>query len=166
MFRQGFFLKRWLVVIVWMSVIFSASSDSASFQHSSRFLEPAIRWFFPSWPQPRLEAAVFFLRKCAHFSEFAILAFFVWRALYQAGPLQARSISSGNSQVEVNCSAWRWKTAFLAFGLVVAYAISDELHQHFVPSRQASVVDVCIDSFGAFAGLALIWAIHRVRGRF
>lgn len=39
---------------------------------------------------------------------------------------------------------------------VVLYAISDELHQRFVPGRGASPIDVGIDGIGALIGLA-IW---------
>ncbi|HET7872437.1 MAG TPA: VanZ family protein, partial [Terriglobales bacterium] len=137
-------LKRWLPVIIWMSVIFSASSDSASFQHSSRFLDPLVRWLFPSWAPPRVDAAVFFLRKCAHFTEFGILVLLVWRALQSARLWRAGEVKSlsaedtAHSQGSPGCSSWRWKPAFIAFGVVVVYAITDEFHQYFVPTRQAS----------------------------
>jgi VanZ family protein len=39
------------------------------------------------------------------------------------------------------------------------YAGSDELHQLFVSSRQASVVDVMIDTCGASAGLLALRGI-------
>jgi len=34
-------------VLIWMALIFSASSDSHSYEHSSRFVEPFLRWLFP-----------------------------------------------------------------------------------------------------------------------
>lgn len=43
------------------------------------------------------------------------------------------------------------------FSLVfcILYAISDEVHQVFVPGRGAQVTDVLIDSFGAFIGIGM-----------
>ena len=69
------------------------------------------------------------LRKCAHMTEYAILFVLLMRALGREAP---------------------------AFALGVAYAISDEVHQHFVRGRHASPVDVAIDSVGLAIGLA-VW---------
>jgi VanZ family protein len=66
------------------------------------------------------------LRKCAHVTEYAILGALLYRAIGRELP------------------------AFLA-GL--AYAASDELHQHFVAGRHASPIDVVIDSVGVTIGL-------------
>ena len=44
----------------------------------------------------------------------------------------------------------------LAYGLTVIYAVSDEIHQAFVPGRSAQLSDVCIDACGAAIGLSLI----------
>jgi VanZ family protein len=70
------------------------------------------------------------LRKCAHMTEYAVLAALLYRALERELP------------------------AFLG---TVAYAATDELHQHFVRGRHASAVDVAIDAVGATIGL-LAWA--------
>jgi VanZ family protein len=37
----------------------------------------------------------------------------------------------------------------------ILYAISDEVHQLFVLGRGAQVVDVLIDSLGAFVGIGM-----------
>ncbi len=42
-----------------------------------------------------------------------------------------------------------------AFLLGVVYAASDEVHQHFVPGRHATPVDVAIDAVGVALGVAL-----------
>ena len=41
----------------------------------------------------------------------------------------------------------------ISFGVGITYAISDEVHQYFVPGRNASVGDVLIDLFGVFTGI-------------
>lgn len=44
----------------------------------------------------------------------------------------------------------------IVFGLLVAYAVSDELHQLFVPGRFGSLLDIGYDSLGA-SGAYLTW---------
>ncbi len=48
------------------------------------------------------------------------------------------------------------KTLLLAFVLCVGYAISDEIHQKFVPNRFADVTDVMSDAVGAGLGLGAL----------
>ncbi len=145
------FVKYWLPVLIWMIVIFSASSDRASFQRSSRILAPLIRWLCPSLPEEKVSEWVTVGRKCAHVGEYAVLALLCCRAL------------RGSYGVEK--SAWDWRLARAALLIVVLYAAADEFHQSFVPSRQASVVDVLIDSSGAVLALIFLWAAGRWRYR-
>ena len=49
------------------------------------------------------------------------------------------------------------KLAILALFLAIAYALSDEWHQSFVPGRSATLSDVMVDASGALIGLLLIW---------
>ena len=69
------------------------------------------------------------LRKGAHVTEYAVLGLLLLRALGREAP------------------------AFLAG---VAYAVTDEIHQHFVRGRHASPVDVAIDAVGVAAGILLL----------
>lgn len=47
--------------------------------------------------------------------------------------------------------------------VTIAYGISDEIHQSFVPGRDASVFDVVVDGVGAVVVTALWRAISRIR---
>ena len=69
------------------------------------------------------------LRKCAHVTEYAILGFLLFRAIGRELP---------------------------ALLVGIAYAATDELHQHFVPGRHASPVDVLIDTVGLVIGTILV----------
>ena len=54
-----------------------------------------------------------------------------------------------------HASGWReFKGAVLAVLLVGLYGASDEIHQAFVPGRDASFVDFAIDLVGAITGTA------------
>ena len=44
------------------------------------------------------------------------------------------------------------------------YGISDEIHQSFVPSRTADIIDMIADAAGGFMGAAAAWMVWR-RGR-
>lgn len=142
------FLKYWLPVLVWMALIFSASADTNSYRHSSTLFEPLLHWLFPQMPQPQIETLHHLFRKCAHLTEYAVLALLLWRALHRPQKNQPRP--------------WRWDEAGLAFALVFLYAASDELHQVFVPSRTALVSDVFIDASGGAAALAVLWFGKRI----
>ena len=69
------------------------------------------------------------LRKAAHVTEYAILGLLLYRAIEREAPALAAGI---------------------------AYAATDELHQHFVAGRHASPVDVGIDAVGVALGM-LVW---------
>jgi VanZ family protein len=142
------FLKYWLPVLLWMVVIFSASSDTNSFQHSSRILAPLLHWLFPQLSDDAISATVYFIRKCAHLTEYALLALLLWRAL--------------RKPVRHDSRPWRWADARLVLLIVAIYAATDELHQVFVPHREGRITDVIIDTIGGAAGLLLLWAAGRL----
>ena len=144
-------LKYWVPVLLWMVVIFAGSSDAASFSHSSRIVVPIVRWLLPGISQDSLHAIVVAVRKTAHVTEYAILAMLIWRC-------QCHGTESGSA-------GWPWRAAAFTLVWIVAYASSDEFHQRFVPSREASVVDVFIDTAGAVFALLLIWVVGRWRRR-
>jgi VanZ family protein len=145
------FLRYWLPVLVWMCVIFSASNDQMSFQHSSRFIGPVVHWLFPHLSDEAVHSVVVGVRKCAHLSEYAVLALLLLRAL--------------RKPAQPGHNPWRWSNAGLALAVVALYAASDEIHQAFVPSRQASVWDVLLDTTGAALALACWWGFGRLRER-
>jgi len=141
------FLKYWLPPVVWMVVIFSASSDSKSFVHSSRIIAPLMHWLFPHATDDSVDTAVVVFRKCAHLSEYAVLALLFWRAFRRPVTNDARP--------------WSWRLAAYSVLLVAAYASTDEFHQLLVPTRHASIVDVMIDTAGGGLGILVLWALSR-----
>ena len=44
----------------------------------------------------------------------------------------------------------------VAFAAGIAYAITDEIHQSFVPGRVASGIDLTVDAVGLLVGIALV----------
>ncbi len=145
MSKSRSFLIYWLPVLIWMAVIFSASSDSGSFKHSSGIIAPIVHFFFPNISDAALHSFIYFVRKCAHLTEFAILGLLLWRAL--------------RKPVRNDPRPWSWPLMWKTVLLVLLYASSDEFHQLFVPSREARVGDVMIDTAGGICGLLLLWAL-------
>ena len=145
--RFAALLNQWLPVVLWMGIIFSASSDRLSFQHTSRFIEPFARWLFPHISDLALHELILIVRKCGHLSEYAILALLSWRAF------------GSREQAE----GWSWRGVRNTLLLVIFYAATDEFHQKFVPSREASIVDVLIDTLGGALGLLFLWIFGRWR---
>lgn len=132
----------WIPVICWMAVIFTASTDHFSAAHTSRIIEPILRWLFPHSSQVLIGYLHFMIRKGAHVTEYAILAILLSFAVERSERARAR-----------------WKNIAIALGIAIVYAAGDEFHQTFVPSRGASVHDVMIDTGGAMVGLFLFWSV-------
>lgn len=77
--------------------------------------------------------------KLAHAAVYAVLGFLLARSLFADRVLT-------------------WKRALLVTGLVIAYGMTDELHQSFVPGRQMSAWDVLADGLGGLlATLVMRW---------
>jgi VanZ family protein len=76
------------------------------------------------------------LRKIAHAAEYAVLGALLVRATTRPG---------------------------LAFALGVSYAVTDEVHQLFVPGRMGSPIDVAVDALGVAVGIVLWQSVHARR---
>jgi len=57
------------------------------------------------------------------------------------------------SSRELLRSRWFWTSLLL----VIAYSLTDEFHQSFVPSRTRSIYDSMIDGLGGLTALAMLW---------
>jgi VanZ family protein len=82
--------------------------------------------------------------KAAHFAAYALL-----------GALLARAVAGAVWAGYTRTSVWK------AWTFATLYAVSDELHQTFVPGRTASLGDGLADSIGALAGAAAALLIAR-----
>ncbi len=111
-------LWRWGPAVIWMVVIFVGSS------HSNVALSES-----PSKDN--------LMKNLAHIGEYAILAFFMFRALYSR---EKKGFFSRHT--------WFW----VLIGAVL-YGVSDEIHQMFVPTRTAHPGDILMDGVGAGMGL-------------
>jgi VanZ family protein len=140
-----------------MLLIFSASADARSYQHSSVLFVPLLHWLFPAMTMEHIEMIHHAFRKCGHLTEFAILALLFWRAIHQARRPPVLP--------ETSESKWKWDEAGVALSFVFLYAAGDEFHQIFVPTRTALVSDIFIDTIGGASGLLLLWLTGKLLKR-
>ena len=133
------FLSRYLPLVAWLAFISYASSNNFSAGNTSRIIGPLILWLFPNTSPETLLSVHFVMRKIAHFTEYAILGFLAARAFRTSSRPAVRR---------------HW--FLISAVLIVVYAVIDEYHQSFVPTRTASVFDSLIDMAGGLAALIVI----------
>lgn len=151
-------MKRWIQkhsifitlipVIALMAMIycFSAQTGESSGALSGRITTWVLSVFVPHFQQLPLDrqeslryAVGTIIRKGAHFSEYALLGFFLMLHIQQL-----------RKRIKVRLP-WLW-----AWSVSTVYAVTDELHQGFVGGRHPAVTDVLIDSSGVLTGVLLL----------
>lgn len=138
----------WAAVLFWAGMIFYMSAQNAGSSNAmSGGLLQRITALFPVFRRMAAEERAqllsllhTLLRKAAHWS-----LYFVLGAL--GAPLSL-------------CYPLSFRVrAPLVFGGSLLYALSDELHQYFVPGRSCEFRDVLIDFCGALTGASLVFLI-------
>ncbi len=135
-----------LLVLAWMVVIFLMSAESGD---ESTDTSNGVICFIASITvadfddmsdaqrQEIIQKMSGFVRTAGHFIEFAVLGFLSFNML--------RTFKIKES-----------KCIIFAFGFSVLYAVTDEIHQYFVPNRVCDIKDIAVDSLGAATGVALM----------
>jgi VanZ family protein len=131
-------LWRYGPLVLWVIFIWFASTSRFSADNTSQLVRPILLLLFPNLSEAQLAVAHFLTRKTGHFSEYAVLAFLARRAF----------ITSSSAFVQQH-----WFQ--LGLLLVVIYALLDEFHQSFVPSRTPSIYDSAIDVAGGLTVLLI-----------
>jgi len=138
--------RTWGPVILWMALIFTFSTDWFAAPNTSSFFGPLLSWLIPGISAETIQIVHAALRKLGHWTEYFTLAILLGTACKDQWPKQTR------------------RSRFIATVMIaILYAISDEWHQSFVPSRGASAIDVTIDACGAICGA--FWTLHFGRTR-
>lgn len=145
---NGWRVRLWAYapLILWLGVIFYLSSPEGAFTNTSRIIGPLLQFFFPDMSEAARMTIHGYVRKAAHFTEYAVLAFLAARAcVMSASPF-----------------LWRFRY-LLPLMLVAVVAAADETNQSFLASRTASVYDVFIDIAGGAVMTILMWLTGRPR---
>ena len=150
-----------LLIIANLAVIFAFSAENGeeSGSRSAGITDVVVHILYPDFDELPdvladriLTSTHHFVRKAAHFCEFALLG------------LLATGLLLWLSRHFVRITPW--KTWLFPAAFTLLYAISDEVHQMFT-DRGARVTDVLIDFAGACFGILLIhglaWLVTRRR---
>lgn len=152
--RKKFFIKKLFLIsaVCWMAVIFFFSSREAdlSSQDSTSVGELIGKIFVPQFLEWDREEQLAFaekvdhpVRKAAHATEYAVLGFLLLGSFYDS-------------------TKKRWISIMMPWAFGTMYAVSDEIHQLFVPGRSCQVSDMALDSCGVIAGVLAGYACFRI----
>ena len=141
-------IVKLILIILCMLFIFSLSSDNGevSEKKSDSFIVKVTetilhRKLTVEEKEKYIEKTVVFVRKSAHFTLYFILGLLVISFLKEFG-LSRKSI-------------------IISISVVLLYAVSDEIHQTFIPGRSGEVLDVLIDTIGGSLSTLLYYLIYR-----
>ena len=112
---------------------------------TSLIIGPLLQFFFPGMDEASRLAVHGLIRKAAHFTEYAVLAFFAVRAIV----------------LTTRVPPWPRHVIGLAF--VVVTASIDEVNQSFNTARTGAASDVVLDIAGGIVMLLFLWVIGRPR---
>lgn len=149
-FKRGIFI---IIAILWMGVIFYFSHQNGN--TSSNMSGSVTRWvvnlFVPNFSNLTkteqvsiLKDTGYVIRKLGHYSEYAVLGFFLFAAVYVFTPNE--------------------KIIFPIVSICgILYAISDEFHQYFISGRAPAAKDVLIDSIGVLTMLFFLGVLLNIK---
>lgn len=136
---------KFVLLILWMALIFFFSSQvSNDSTATTNIVIDMLYKIYRIFVIPPKDIATFTemvfkpVRKLAHFAEFAILGLLIY--------INVKDLKTN-------------KTILLSAILSFLYAVSDEIHQIFVPGRACTFVDMLIDLSGAIVGILFIHLI-------
>jgi VanZ family protein len=136
-------VKNWLLVVAWAGLISYFSTDQFSSVNTAQIFGVLRSWLFPDMPTEGIEPVHGTIRKLGHWGEYFILSvLFLWALQNETGRKLRQAVHT------------------LIF--VLLYAIGDEFHQSFVPSRTASFGDVMINALGGVCGIS--WRYRHGKG--
>lgn len=119
------------LLILWMIFIFVMSSFNAN--ESSNQSGMIVSFISSIFNISDTKLLSLIIRKGAHFTEYFILGI-----------------------LSINYFIKYKKNIKYSYLMCIIYAISDEIHQLFVPGRSCQITDIFIDSLGAVIGIILI----------
>ena len=145
-------LSLFFVIAIMLTIfLFSAQTAQDSSKLSGEIVEIVIKIVLPHYDElPEIqqqqikEKVTLIVRKLAHFTEFAVLGFFLILHLISYRPY----IKSFNNKLLIR--------AGISCVIGILYAVSDEFHQMFVTNRYSSIYDILIDSSGVLFGISIL----------
>ena len=137
-----------ILIIIWMITIFlfSGQQGAESGDTSRKFTVIIIELITGKSleaREPFVEEMQLFIRKTAHFTIYTIGGFLIMNYTSSTNKTQKQKILHS-----------------IYFGGV--YAITDEIHQFFVPGRSGNIVDVGLDTLGVITGVLIYIGLIKI----
>ena len=142
-----------IYVILWCFTVFTLSAEIAdnSSNTSGNTIKFMIKLINRNISNDELQVVVNFLqpvvRKTAHFTLFAVGGILIYNML--------DLFISHNKPISIKVVGISWLTG-------TCYAITDEVHQLFVPGRSCELRDMLIDSTGVLVGIVLLMIVIKM----
>jgi len=147
--------KYTIIVAAIMAFIFfqSALPADLSSRESGRVVDLLVRLFQGIMPIDR-QTMVFIVRKGAHFAEYTILGGFLVPAVTEWMAVDKTPVPDSVRSIRI-----------ISWLVGTLYAVTDEVHQYFVPGRSCELRDIGIDSCGVLAGVLVVSLLMRSKER-
>ena len=138
-----------------MAFIFfqSALPADLSSRESGRVVDLLVRLFQGIMPIDR-QTMVFIVRKGAHFAEYTILGGFLVPAVTEWMAVDKTPVPDSVRSIRI-----------ISWLVGTLYAVTDEIHQFYVPGRSCELRDIGIDSCGVLAGVLVVSLLMRSKER-
>ena len=138
-----------ILIVIWMITVFIFSNQQSidSANTSGRFIEIVMKIFNKNISDEQIQALQLPIRKLAHFTIYAIGGLLVALLINQYKISTLRKVIYSQT-------------------FMTLYAITDEVHQYFIPGRVGIITDVLIDSAGAFLSILVVMLILKNRHMF
>ncbi len=158
--KTKIFLSLLPIILVFVLIfVFSSFDATSSSSQSARIVRFIKKYIFPDLNTLKNkydikivnDTASFIVRKIAHLSIYTLLGMFTFAGLWPINNKKARY--------------------FTAVGICMAYAVTDEIHQLYVPGRSCEIRDVLIDTCGSAVGaliclvIVLLLELRRIKKR-
>lgn len=138
------------ITIMVIIFLFSTESGEISADRSSSLKTALLNLLSPVLPDIIIDFLNAHIRQLAHFTLYFALG------LTSSIAIREWYILHSSKKALTLC------TYAIALGICVLYAISDELHQYFVPGRSCRIIDIAIDTSGALLSNTLVYVINYI----
>ena len=139
----------WIVAVATTIFCFSSQTGEESGSFSKGLMNSIFSFLHLN--EEGKETLHHLLRKAAHMTEYAVLGASACALCFYLADIR---LWNGIS---------RRKMATLALAFSTLFAVTDEIHQAFVPGRGPAAKDVLIDAVGATIGIALIYIVCKYK---
>ena len=136
----------WSMLLLWMVFIFFMSGqDGNKSTDQSNFVAELFKYFGFDIKNILGDIGTLIIRKTAHFSEYFILCILFYRVIIMYVSIRT--------------------TRVISIIATFIYALSDEVHQFFVPGRTCAFRDVLIDTIGGVTSILVLYIFSKIKNK-